>query len=133
MPRNFATRFRRVIPDPFVGDAVPVVATGNNPVTGIGEAFLMSPVRLDEHRKPTRLFQGYYTAVGFAGTLTLQAWINSGAGDWIQFGTALAAVPALRLFEATGQTEDATMVLQVTPSVPFGAGESVTLYLEEAE
>lgn len=139
MPRNFLTRFMRTIAGPFAGDAAPGAAqVVNNPATGAGTLFRMAPTRPDDMRRATNGWQGYYTATGaWAGTLTLQLWVNAALGttpgDWVQVGTPLAGVPEARLFEANGYIEDADVFVQVTPSVATALGEDISLFLEEAE
>ena len=137
--RDFAVVFRRVIDGPFAGDAAPVGAEiVNDPTSGVGALFRMELGRRDATQALTRRFQGYYTAVGFAGTLTLELWINSGSGtipnDWIAVGDPAVPPVAIgpnRLFQTCGLTEDADAFVQVTPSAPLILGESITIFLEE--
>lgn len=139
MARAFGTSFRRAIAGAFAGDAAPAGAeTINVPLTGAGNLFRLPLARRDRPDQPVRRVQGYFTMVGFAGTLTLQAYVASGDGtlaatDWILWGLPLAAVPALTLFTTTSNHADADLVIQVTPSVPLIGGESLILYLEEVE
>lgn len=138
MARSLGVSFRRAIAGPFAGDAPPVGAqVVNVPATGVGVLYRLPLGRRDDPGQAVRRIQGYYTAVGFAGTLTLQGWIAAGdgtaAGDWIQYGLPLPLVPALRLFETVANHEDADLVVQVTPSVPLILGESLLIYLEEIE
>lgn len=134
MARDFS-RFRREIAGIFAGDLAPVGAQVINvPATGVGNLFRMQLRRPDDVVRRTRTFQGYYRVTNFAGTLTLVAWVaagdGTGAGDWIQVGAGLAAVPILTLFEGT-LTEDADLVLQVTPAPAMIAGDVVEIFLEE--
>lgn len=138
MAREFEFRFRRRIAGVFAGDAAPSGAlVVNDPSTGIGTQFNMALTRRRD--QPSERPQGYWAPAlaGFAGTLTLQLWIvGSGSGvttQWVQVGTPLAAVPGLRLFEATGWIIDANTFIQVTPSVPMIAGEGLDLFLEEID
>lgn len=138
MARSFGTSFHRTIAGPFAGDAAPAGAQVINvPTTGVGVLYRLPLVRTDKPDKAVRCVQGYYSVVGFAGTLTLQAWIAAGdgtaAGDWLAWGTTLPGVNALTLFETVSNTEDADLVIQVTPSVALIGGQSIELYLEEAD
>lgn len=138
MARNFASRFRRIIDGPFAGDAVPAGAQVLNvPATGAGVVFRMALARADKPDSVTRRLQGYYTVTGFAGTLTLQSYVaagvGTGAGDWILWGAAVAALNPLTWHDPLALTEDADLVVRVTPSVALLLGEQVVLYLEEVD
>lgn len=140
MARSFASRFRRVINGPFAGDGVPAGAQVlNNLTTGVGVVFRMGLARADKPDMAVRRYQGYWvnTAGAFAGTLTLTPHVAAGdgtaAGDWIQWGPAVGALIALVLHDPVAVTEDADLVVQVTPSVALIGGEQITLYLEEVD
>lgn len=137
MPRNFPRRYRRAISGVFTGDLAPVgVLSINDPSTGLGLVFRMSIVREDQPSVTTEKMQGYFVSNVPGLTLTAQLWIasddeQSASSNWVMVGTPLAAIPQSRLFQACCLIAGADAFVQITPSVPMGIGDTLTLFQEE--
>lgn len=126
MARGFATAFHRQMVVGFAGDVPPV-----DPMAA-GTTWQMGLARADRPASPAKTFQAYYST-NAAITITAQLWIHGEGADWIIAGAPLAAIAGLRGFECPGKLDDALIHLQVTPTAPLGAGETIDLYLEETD
>lgn len=125
--RNFASRFNRQMTVGFAGDLPPA-----DPMAA-GTTFSMALVRQDKPDLATRAIQLYFTSNVVGLTAGLQLWIHGAGTDWVAVGAALAAVNQRVVVQAAGIIEDALLFVQVTPSAPLGAAETIDLYIEESE
>lgn len=139
MPRNFATRFNRLMSAGFLADGAPVGAqVVNNPATGAGPMFRMPPSRQDDQKRTTNRWQAYFTSNVVGLTMTVTLWIAQGLGTavgatWVQVGPALAAIPQNRMVFLGGTIQDADVFVEVTLSALLGVGETANLLMEETE
>lgn len=127
MPRNFATRFHRVI----LGTGFPLA---DPPPPTAMPMFDMWPVRSDERREPSKRIQTYFASTVLGYTLDMRLYIQAGDGslDWIEVGMPLLAVPANRLVFLAGQIEDSMAYIRLTGAA-MAIGQQADLYCEEAE
>jgi len=136
--RYFASRFRRLMTAGFAGDAAPAGGQVlNNPTTGAGVLFRMAPRLHADPSTRTKRLQGYLRSNVVGILCDLQLWISAGDGtaanDWIAVGDPDFNVPVRRLWESAGLIMNPDAFVQITPSVPLGAGETLEFLAEESE